>query len=92
MSKEYENIYAKMLLQHNEEIVPFLKEIGSRSINIKWQRQNRALERLEEGKNQYIQVNFLHEYLLMNKFIVQLLDVEEYKNCLDLVNNCLTNK
>ena len=86
--KEYSNILATMIDYHNREAVPFLKYLnGGRSSRIKIKGKRRLLvkDALEEGKYDY-DLNALHEYLLLNKFIIDILG-DEVKALIDIVNN-----
>ena len=89
--KTYENIFAKMLLYHNNETVPFLKSIGSSSIKIKWRKTWLDLSRLETNdKSALIGLplnEYINEYLLMNSFIIKTLDINEYNSCIELIRH-----
>lgn len=86
-NKEYENIFSKMLQQHNEETVPFLKKLYCSSIRISSRRVITDLKSLEEGRNVWKSDVYFYEYLLVNKFVIQFLSKEEYSNCLDMIRS-----
>lgn len=87
--KEYENISAKMIEYHNS-IVPFVRSIQSYGpVKISRSRTLQLRDQLEEGNHRYLKYdhNFIIEYLVLNKFILDLLDKEEYNTCLSLLNS-----
>lgn len=93
MKKEYQNIFSKMIVHHNEEVVPFMKIINSKAFKISNNRILKKLELMEEKGGKYVRTNnFLWEYLLMNKFILEMLSVNERDNCLELLNKGAENQ
>ncbi len=89
--KEYSNIFAKMIVLHNEETSPFIKELKSGSLKIRKNNIHLDLNRLESEDeklgNCYNHKEYFYEYLLMNRFLIQFIDKKSYKECLDLLHN-----
>lgn len=85
--EDFSNIFSKMIFQHNTETVPFLKLIRSRSVKIRSQRILLDVDRLENGNSDRVWniEEYLTEFLLLNKFILDLLDKVEINSCLELV-------
>lgn len=83
--KEYENVFSKMIEVHNNEVVPFIKQF-QRYGALKISRQRCLLKRdkIEESDGKYIDTEHFTEYLLLNKFIFDLLDKETKTLCTDL--------
>lgn len=89
--KEYSNIFAIMIEHHNNVIVPFLKNtLNSGNIKISWRRCLQKRDNLESD-NEYRWYESGHEYfdeyLLLNKFILDLLDKDQVKTLLDMKNS-----
>lgn len=90
--KEYSNIFAIMIEHHNNVIVPFLKNTlnNSGTIKISWRRCLQKRDNLESD-NEYRWYEdgheYFDEYLLLNKFILDLLDKDQVKTLLDMKNS-----
>ena len=89
--KEYSNIFAIMIEHHNNVIVPFLKNtLNSGNIKISWRRCLQKRDNLESEKEESWYENgyeYFDEYLLLNKFILDLLDKDQVKTLLDMKNS-----
>lgn len=87
--KKYTNIFAIMIEHHNNVIVPFLKNTlnNSGTIKISWRRCLQKRDNLEsEENNRWWESGheYFDEYLLLNKFILDLLDKDQVKTLLDM--------
>lgn len=82
---KYENISAILIEHHNTRVVPFLKILCSGTINIKSFRCIKKRDDYEFMGVLNVEMNFLNEYLLMNKFIIEFLDAEVFKDTMGLL-------
>lgn len=88
--KEYNNVFSVMMEYHNNTVVPFIK-----TFNIWGQfkiKSRRCISRRDELENDnrnihYLDLEYMYEYILMNNFIVQFLNQEEYNRCLSLTRS-----
>lgn len=89
--KEYNNIFAKMVHLHNIETSPFIKKLKSGSLKINQTRVFVDLKRLEVEDESlgkcYKQRQYFYEYLLMNQFIIQFINQDEFNTCINLLHN-----
>ena len=84
------NLFSKLILHHNLDVVPILKEIGTGSFKIKGHKAHKIIRDLE-GDHDVNRLNRTHEvydyfkeYLVINSFVVKFLEPVQYKNCLEL--------
>lgn len=84
MKKEYENIFASMIEHHNSETVPFIKSLFQGTIKISGRRILSLQQLLEAGEGS-VSIDVLWEYMLMNKFVIDLVDKESYNEVMSLI-------
>lgn len=89
--KEYNNVFSVMMEYHNNIVVPFIKTFNNAwgGFRIKSRRCISRRDQLEKD-NPYINyqdLEHMYEYILMNNFIVQFLNQEEYNKCLSLTRS-----
>jgi hypothetical protein len=87
--KEYQNISAKMIQYHNEEVVPLVRKLKSYGpLKISRVRTLLLRDKLEDDEKNIKYVHdFSIEYILLNKFIIDLIPKEEINNCFDLLQS-----
>ena len=95
--KEYTNIFARMINQHNTVFVPFFKsiKITSGPFKLKVQRILNVRDKFEEGRglwdgsgnrSEITQVrNSITEYLILNQFLFSLLDKDKANSAMELI-------
>lgn len=88
--KEYNNVFSVMMEYHNNTVVPFIKTFNTwGGFRIKSRRCISRRDQLENdnSKVHWQDLEHMYEYILMNNFIVQFLDQEEYDKCLTLTRS-----
>lgn len=87
MSKEYNNIFAKIINNYNS-VTPILKKIKYGKVRIN--SGNRILKRMDDYENSesiIIDYDLIKLYLLMNSHFINLIPKNDLDNILDLLNS-----
>lgn len=84
--KEYNNVFAKMMEYHNNEVVPFIKTIYKYGpIKVSKRRVLQLRDSIENTDKSWISVEYLNEYLVLNKFILDQLDESVKSDALSML-------
>lgn len=84
-NKEYNNVFAKIAENHNNEIVPILKYLNLSTVKIRPRRIVSLRDTLEIAEKVSISIDLFTEYIVTNSIIFKLIDQKELYNSFDLI-------
>lgn len=83
--KQYDNVFANMLEQHNKIIVPILRNLDLRTIKVRNTRRNQLQDQFIVSENLVLSIDTFAEYLVTHHLLLPLIDPEQLNNAYSFI-------
>lgn len=83
--KQYDNVFANMLEQHNKIIVPILRNLELSTVKVRNTRKNKIQDQFTVSENLVLSVDTFAEYLVTHHVLLPLINQEQLNNSYEFI-------